>query len=341
MKFYILILVFIFTTSCRQAQEVVKYVNKEGRFEINFPTIPTIIKEDTTECGKEIPKTSFISKPSNNGNLEYRAHYFDLIESYTDTLMKKDIYTFLDRLQELNIEKANLLTMINLKLLGYVGKEYKWQDKTTQMFFRTRLYLVRNRVYIIYVSTAKDNNFNSGINNYFDSFKLLDTKINPKAEAENTEMQTKNFIADFPQTPEIKELEVESKYGIVKGTMYSCYDTKLLNDKNLFYVVSMMKYPIDITKIKDFNLENYYNETLDGSMKAVQSILISKNFIEIEGKKARQSKQSLKNGQIITKERTVLQGNTAYTIQVMTTPENDENIEMNKFIESFSLKSKP
>jgi hypothetical protein len=113
-----------------------------------------------------------------------------------------------------------------------------------------------------------------------------------------------------------------------------------LNDKNLSYSVLEIKHPIDVTKTKDFHLQKLYNQAIDFSLNSRQSTLISKKIIQIENKEAIEFKESFKNGQLVIKQRLLIVGDTQYLIQVMTIAENDENPEMNKFIESFSLIAK-
>ena len=89
---------------------------------------------------------------------------------------------------------------------------------------------------------------------------------------------------------------------------------------------------------KAFDLNKYYEQVVSFALNGRQSTLLSKKTIQIGNDEAIEFRESFKGGQIIIKQRTILKGDTQYSIQVMTIPANDENADMNNFFKSFSIK---
>ncbi|MEQ6124506.1 hypothetical protein AAON49_09915 [Pseudotenacibaculum sp. MALMAid0570] len=337
MKKHPLIIVFISVLfSCTPVQkENGKFKNKEGRFKISFPSQPILSeKSGETEYGK-LTNFSFKSVSKNDDNLSYQLSYLDYPLSFTDTLTVDHIYALFNGAQNTNINSktAELIGVFNHKILGYTGREFRWKDTETKNLIRIRFYLVKNRMYILTVRTEEKNNFNVGINQFFDSFELINTESIANADASDV-LSDEIFTISFPKEPENRELETPTDYGTAK-TKAKSYQPKLKNDDNLIYVSAIQNYSKDITKTEGFNLEKYYSNKIQGTIIARQSALISKKKIIKNGIEGVEMKESFRNGQIVIKTWMFLKGNLHISIQVMTIPKNDGNKAMNDFFNSF------
>ncbi len=324
--------------SCEHAQnKTTKFQDEKGKFKISFPTKPEIIKQSSeTEYGK-INTYSFKSEPKNDDNLSYEVHYLEYPESFTDTLNTKSTHALFNGTQTTNINSENieLTSSYNIKILGHLGREYRWKDNITSELMRVRLYMVSNRMYILIVKTNGKNNFNVGINQFFESFELINTEAKPEEQSQ-LEKKKKVYNVKFPKPTEIKEMESLTEYGNAK-VIAEAYQPKLENDDNLIYMIATLEYPEDITKRDDFNLDAYYSSSVQSALAGRQSTLIGKKKISKNRITGIEVKESLKDGQVVIKQRTFLKGNLKIAIQVMTIPSNDENDSMNAFLDSFEF----
>ena len=339
MKAYSIIVIYLFVLfSCVQAQNnTTKFQDKKGKFKISFPSKPKI----TTQSGEtqygDIITYSFKAEPKNDDNLSYEVHYLDYPKGFVDTLSTEGIYALFNGSQTTNIISDDIqsIGVFNKNLLGYVGREFRWQDVTTNKLSRVRFYLVNNRMYILAVNTKKEKNFNVSINQFFESFELVDTKPNSKKQAVSRKKE-KVYKIKFPKATEIREMETPTEYGNAK-LIGELYQPKLKDDDNLMYMVLVLEYPEDITKTSNFDLDNYYSNAIKTALANRQTTLISKKKVSKNGVLGIEVKESFRGGQIMIKYVTFLKGNLQIGIQVMTTSENYGNKSMNDFFDSFEF----
>lgn len=338
-KTYSLFVVWlVFLTSFSYAQNSkIDFINEKGKFKISFTVEPEQTEESiVTEYGKTT-LYSFKTKPKNDYNLSYEVHYIDYPKEFIDTLNTENIYALFNgsQMSTINSNNVQLIGILNHDILGYTGREFRWQDIKTKMFSRVRFYMVSNRMYILIVKTQKENNFNVNINQFFDSFELIDTK--PNFNKQRVFKKTdKIFKIKFPEKSQIREIETLSEYGKAKIVVES-YQPKSNNDDNLIYAVSILEYPEDITLIDNFDLDDYYSNVVQTALKGRQSTLISQNRISKNGISGIEVKESFKEGQIFIKQRTFLKGNLQIGIQVMTISNKADNKSMNDFFDSFEF----
>lgn len=69
--------------------------------------------------------------------------------------------------------QGKLLTESVIELNGYPGREQRVDFKNGLAIIKYRHYLVKNRLYTLQVITLKTNNFNTSINKFLDSFRLI------------------------------------------------------------------------------------------------------------------------------------------------------------------------
>lgn len=333
-----LIICIIALTSCGQSQNnKIDYTNDPGKFTIQFPANPIINQEARkTEFG-ELETYSFIANLKSDDNISYEVRYYDIPQSYTDTLSVASTYDLFDAalVTDLGSSQFEVLNIFNHKISGYTGREFRLDNTTANRLSRKRLYLVDNRIYLLTVTTEKENNFNYSIGHFFESFELIETKskLDPKFVKSKDESF---FNISFPKKTEIREMEVSTEFGNAK-TLLEGYQPKNEKDENLIYLASSMKYPFDITKTDSFNLNNYYTNIIQGALAGRQSSLIERKEITKNGILGVEVKESFRNGEVLIKQWTFLNGDTQISVQVMTIPENYNNISMNNFFESFQI----
>ncbi|WP_281612920.1 hypothetical protein [Flammeovirga sp. SubArs3] len=328
----------VFFTSLSQAQNSkVDFKDEKGKFKICFPIEPEVSeKSGVTEYG-EITTYSFKAEPEDDDNLSYDVYYLDYPQAFTDTLSTESVYALFYGSQMTNVNSDNiqLIGIFNHNILGYIGREYRWQDIKTNKFSRVRFFMVNNRMYILIVNTEGEKNFNLSINKFFDSFKLIDTTPNPNIQT-SSEGVDKIFKIKFPKETEIRKMETPTEYGNTKVVVEFC-QPKLVNDDNLIYMVTIIKYPEDITLTDNFDLDDYYSNVIQRALNGRQTTLISKNKVSENGISGIEMKESFRDGQIVIKQKVFLKGNSQIALQVMTIPNNDDNKSMNSFFDSFEF----
>ncbi|MEQ9426883.1 MAG: hypothetical protein RJQ09_20840 [Cyclobacteriaceae bacterium] len=317
-----------------------KFESTEGKFKISFPTDPERnIQIGETEYG-EITIISFICKPSNDDNLQYSVNYLDYPESVIDTLADSNIYSLFDgsQITNFNTSSTELLGVFNEDVLGYKGREYRWQDYNSKTFSRNRFFLVGYRMYIISVTTDIDNNFNTGISNFLNSFELIQTDSNLKKgnAKKNSSSDLNSYKISFPKQTKTRDMETPTDYGTANMKMIGC-QPKLQNDDNYGYILKIIEYSKDITKTKKFSLNSYYDNVINFELKSRQSTIISREIITKNGVIGIEVIESFKNGEILIKYQNFLKENKEYSIMVMTIPSNDNNKAMNDFFDSFEF----
>lgn len=339
MKAYSIIVIYLFIlSSYGQAQNnTTKFQDKKGKFKISFPAKPKITTQTSeTEYGNTTIY-SFKAEPKNDNNLSYEVYYLDYPQSFVDTLSTEGTYALFNGSQKTNINDDNIRSVgvFNRNVLGYVGREYRWQDVKTNKLSRILFYMVNNRMYILTVNTEKENNFNVSINQFFESFELIDTKPNPKKQVASGKKE-KIYKIKFPKAPETQAMQTPTEYGNAK-IIAELYKSQFQNDDNLIYMVTALEYPKDITKMSGFNLDNYYSNVIKGASANRQSTVISKKKISKNGVTGIEVQESFQGGRLIIKYRTFLKGNIQIGIQVMTIPRNNGNKSMNDFFDSFEF----
>lgn len=329
---------FLLLASCGQAPKSnIDFRDDEGKFKISFPIEPKTTKQSgDTEYG-EITTYSFKAEPYDDDNLSYEVHYLDYPKTFSDTLSKEDIFALFNGSQtsNFNTDHIQLIGTFNYKVSGYPGREFRWQDVANNKLSRVRFYMVNNRMYILAINTEKQNNFNVRINQFFESFELINTEPHPNEQAVS-EKVNKVFEIKFSNETEIREVETVSEYGDTK-VVAELYQPKLVNDDNLIYMVTTLEYPEDISLTENFDLDDYYSNVVQNALAGRQSSLISQKKISNNGIAGIEVKESFKGGQVVIKHRTFLKGNLQIGIQVMTIPNKDENESMNDFFDSFEF----
>lgn len=337
-NFSMITICFFLLISCEQPQkDVVKFQDKNGRFKISFSVKPTITEQSGETVYGKTTTYSFKAEPKNDDNISYEIHYVDYPESFADTLSIESIYAVFNGSQttNMNSDDIELIGNFNHNILGYIGREFRWKYVNLQKLSRVRFYMVNNRMYILSVNTKEENNFNLGINQFFESFELINTAPNAKEQVLSKKSE-KIYKIKFPQSTEVREVETQTEYGNAK-VIAELYQPNTEDDDNVIYMSSSLEYPKDITQMDNFNLKEYYTNFIAAAMNARQSTLISQKEISKDDIVGVEVKESFQEGQIFVKQQMFLKGNTLISIQVMTAPYRYGNKSMNTFFDSFEF----
>ncbi len=163
--------VSVLTGCCATAKETdtwKRFTSKEGRFSIRFPGTPKVSKEKFKIDVYESEITSFTVE-SADGKTAYYAGYNDFSK---DLLERCPIDAMFDGARDnaVKVAKGKLTRERDMKAGRYPGREVRIE--TAGFVIATRYFLVKQRLYTLVVSTAKEENNEPVIDQFFKLFKL-------------------------------------------------------------------------------------------------------------------------------------------------------------------------
>ena len=147
-------------------------------YQINFPSEPQNRKQTVpTEIGDLLMNIYIVENTpaDNDKNLEYTINS----SSYPDTLINSDFTEAVDEFFKNAINGAvtnvqgKLLTEEKLTLDGFPGRDVSVDYGNGQAVIRMRIYLVKNKFYMIQTVALTANDNNEAAKEFMDSFKLL------------------------------------------------------------------------------------------------------------------------------------------------------------------------
>ena len=114
-------------------------------------------------------------KDSTDPNVVYMLSYADypIGAIHSDSINLLDSFFISCREGSVANVQGKLLSETILNFSGYPGRELRMDFKNGLAIIRCRNYLVKNRLYSLLIITLTENNFNTSINKFLDSFKLL------------------------------------------------------------------------------------------------------------------------------------------------------------------------
>ncbi|MBT8266938.1 MAG: hypothetical protein KJO41_08135 [Bacteroidia bacterium] len=161
--------------------------------------------------------------------------------------------------------------------------------------------------------------------------------------AQNGEWETmrdvdKNYRIDFPATPQASNEDVPTDLGPVTMFMYMLDLSTDQSAKNIIYMTAFSEYPASGADYKDESLQqSMLDGSVDGAVKNVNGTLVSVEKIKFNGFNGRFAKVSIYNDSYLIFLKNILVDNKLYFIQVITTPEHDNNADLKRFFNSFDL----
>ncbi len=118
------------------------------------------------------------SQKKDDSNIAYKLTVYDYPEfnfyNSPETIDDFLSGTAENLLQALN---ASRISDKKINLSGFPGKELYYYMDSQEAYFTTRMYIVNNKQCSLTVITNKNNLINKSITKFFDSFKILDSKL--------------------------------------------------------------------------------------------------------------------------------------------------------------------
>ena len=166
----------IFIVSCVAANDAWKtYAFPEGKFKIQFPGQPEKQSQVINSAVGELNMNIYLYDASKEkgDNYVYMVNFTD----YPDTLVNSDSTAILKTFYRNSIDgmvnnvHGKLLTETMVNYEKYSGREVRIEMKERGAIITSRMFLIKNRIYIIEVITSTDKDFNTDIKKFLDSFK--------------------------------------------------------------------------------------------------------------------------------------------------------------------------
>lgn len=147
-----------------------KYTSNDGNYSTLFPANPT---EETTTVNTAYGYVEDHSAKTTTGGIYYAVVFNELPASYLSETTAGDILD-LSRNQMVDAVSGTLLYEKIISIKNYSGRELKIKISSNgeTVIITARVFVVENKIYRIIVSTTEDDQFDSSINKFLDSFSL-------------------------------------------------------------------------------------------------------------------------------------------------------------------------
>lgn len=157
------------------AADWVKFTPTDGAFSISFPSDPKENEQKLeTDIGPLLVKMYTAASTDNDAYMLMTTDYpassnvhSDADEAFLAKLFRGGIDGAMQ-----NLGDASLLSENNIKLDGYPGREFKISFMSGEGLVHGRIYLVRNRMYMVQIVGSKENAEKWEADRYLTSFKL-------------------------------------------------------------------------------------------------------------------------------------------------------------------------
>jgi len=217
---------------------------------------------------------------------------------------------------------------------GYPGKIFKWENTNTNMFLEFRVFLVNSSLYQLSVVSRESQNHNMFINNYFDSFNLINTTkgnfIVPKDSV------AQKYLIDFPSKPTTQNKLIDSEYGKLTINIQTLETNE--DSDNIAYVSLQTKYPTKVVNQDEiYELNKFYKKCIDNSLQSVNGELISINDVFYKNRLGKEYKCYFSKGEFLMVYRVFYIDEYLYSLGVITYPNKDNNRRMSDFFNSFRI----
>lgn len=316
-----------------------EYDYKKHNFKIQFPAKPEY-SEDKSEDGND-PMLTFTWESEIEDTLHPNSYYSVTVEKYSAKKVNskmpfKQLEEFLDATQD-DLKDDSLNILISEEFVekdGYPGKIFLWKNTLTNICTESKLFLVNNVLYNLFVASRKGEENNDYIEKFFDSFILENTPAGTFKIPDGGCTFKINFPGKYKTETTVEENEA-GKLPIIIKTLDSGTKTK-----NLFYIAEEKKYPIGSINMDDTTaIDMIYKDGIqsaisssNGELKSVADI----TYGDIPGK---EFKIYIKEQEVLGVYHLFFVNNNMYILGVMSLPENDDNEDMQNFFESFEVKN--
>lgn len=174
----IFLVTFDFISFSQSRENWVDFKSAEFGFRILIPKEPSFItKEINTENGP-MKMNIFVHQPLKSDedvNTFYGINITDYPDNVVDYKNKEDLDEFFKSSIAGSVKSVNgelvYEEIINFK--GCPGRDYRVLIRNGTVTIRSKMIVVKNRVYTLTTITDKQNDFNKSISKFIDSFKLI------------------------------------------------------------------------------------------------------------------------------------------------------------------------
>ena len=347
-KHHLTILLIAFV-SCSGQPKWENYTDNKGQFKIEFEGKPAIRTEQQQfQFGNVTWTTAVIDKPDKS-NLSYSVKYADFpanIISSDSLRLLQDFFVFTQGDLTQTLGEAGL-DNVNLKeIQKYPGREFRWIDRTNNLGYTRRTFLVNNRLYFLEVKYNLDHDFNNDIEGFLDKFTLVKVSDNPNPEI-TAEKPIKKFEANFPGKTKLRDNPIFHElfgnvYAILESYEVPKDQIDLTTTKNIMYGVSYAKLPteklktIPVQQVRDFVVKAF----TDNIGKQTNGKILLQKEISLDGNWGIEGEGTMLNDMAVMHMRAFIVNDYYYQVIVMSKYGMQDNNEALDFLNSFKLTTK-
>lgn len=339
LRLLILLLPLIISFESCSQEKWIEYKDDELNFKIKFFQDPEFNAEEFLFNEDTLKNYSFEVNVSDS--LHENKYYSLTITPYPSSYIHSDsilvsVEEFINSTQNdiLGLEGYTLLSSTLTEKNGFPGKIFKWKNDNSNMFFEFHIFLVESTLFQLSVVSNEGQNHNSYIKKYIDSFEIINLSkgnfIVPKNNGERT------YSIEFPRKPTEESRVLDSEYGRLTLNI-QMFEPKVKND-NMVYIALETKYPEIIINENDLNeLNAFYKKSIESSIASVSGEFISVKDINYNSYLGKEYRCYFSERRALMVYRIFYIDNHLYSFGIITQPDNDNNKEMIKFLNSFNI----
>lgn len=338
-KHLILGLFLVFSLISKAQSDWKKYDYSSYNFSVSFPQEPQFSIDSSTF--NDSPLNTYFWELNVSDTLHSNSYYSVSLTTYPSDFIHSDslltvVEGFINSTQNSLLEDDSFTNLSSslIEKNGFPGKVFKWKNNSNDIFFEFHVFLIESRLFQLFIVSREGANHNKLINQYFDSFEIVNVSSGTFKLPELSNNRTLSI--NFPEIPTEQKNTVDSEYGKLQLDIQTLEPKS--KDKNLVYLAMETKYPTNVIKSNDtYGLNNFYKKSIDGSLNSVNGELISINDIYYNDNLGKEYRCYFSEGKALMVYRIYYINNRLYSFGVMTTPDNDKNKMMNKFLDSFKI----
>lgn len=338
-KHLILGLFLVISLFSKAQSEWKTYDYSSYNFKVSFPQEPQFSIDSATF--NDNPLNTFYWELNDLDSLHSNSYYSVSLTTYPPDFIHSDsslnvVEGFINSTQNSLLEEESYTNLSSslIEKNGFPGKIFKWKNNSNDAFFEFHVFLIESRLFQLSIVSRKGENHNKLIGRFLDSFEIVNIPLGAFRIPEVSNNRTLSI--NFPENPVEQKKTVDSEYGKLQLDIQSLEPK--LKDKNLAYVAMETKYPTNVIMPTDaYGLNAFYKNSIDGSLNSVNGELISIVDIYYNENLGKEYRCYFSEGKFLMVYRIFYIDYRLYSFGVITTPDNDKNKTMIKFLESFKI----
>jgi hypothetical protein len=338
------ILFFIAHLSCYGQDNWQTYKCEDGHFKVDFKGSPENKIDFQEYVFSNLIWNVVVFDKGDNFNLSYLVKYANILTKTmtSDSLRLLQEFFFLTQ-NDLSSKNCLLDKIYVRNIQQYPGREYRWIDKNNNIGYTRRVFLVKSKLYFLEVKYKLENDFNTDIEHFLNTFSLLNTLDNNNPE-KLLDKPYKNFYADFPgKTKSVENQIFDEIFGDIMfvSEIYELPDNlkDLPSTKNIAYVVSYAKLPKKILDtLSNERKQSFIIKALtDIATKQSDGKLDFQKEISFNGAWGYEGQVKLYQGMASMHLKAFVINDYYYQVIVMSKRGFEKNNEATKFFDSFKI----